>query len=156
MLIIGLGNPGSEYVSTRHNIGFMIIDEIARIHSFNSYTNKFDGLSSSGTIENQKITLLKPLTYMNLSGKSALKAMSYCKPLLLDQVFVIHDDADIKEFDIKIKKGGGSAGHNGLKSIDASIGKDYWRLRIGIGRPENTDQDLSSFVLSKFKNSEKL
>ncbi|BET35680.1 MULTISPECIES: aminoacyl-tRNA hydrolase [Wolbachia] len=149
-LIAGLGNPGSKYELTHHNIGFIVIDAIHKYWNFQSFSNKADYLITSGIINNNKIMLIKPYSFMNNSGIPIAKIKNFYK-LSLDNIVVIHDDADLKFGRIKVKKGGSSAGHNGLKSIDSFIGNDYWRLRFGVGRPENR-KSLADYVLSKFEN----
>jgi len=148
-LIVGLGNIGDEYKNTRHNIGFIAIDEILKNQNY-SVINKpqFKGtLYKSGNY-----LFLKPSTYMNLSGES-IKAVKDFYKIDNDDIIVIHDDLDLKLGALKFKKGGGHGGHNGLKSIDNLIGNDYHRIRIGIGRPEEKDKVLS-FVLGKFSDEE--
>ena len=154
MLIVGLGNPGSEYKNTRHNVGFMAIDAIALKYNFTWQNNtKMMGETSSGFIGTQKITLLKPTTFMNLSGQSVSLVKNYYK-LETSQIFIIQDELDIPCGIIKYKVGGGSGGHNGIKSLDSTIGNMYGRIRIGIDKP--TDQDMvSDYVLSNFTNSER-
>ena len=131
-LIVGLGNPGSEYDFTRHNIGFLAVDALAEKCKAGSWKKKFKGLVASST--DPALLFLKPQTYMNLSGESVVEALNFHK-FSPEQVVVFHDDLDLLPGQIKIKQGGGSGGHNGIKSIDAHIGKDYWRVRIGIGHP---------------------
>ncbi|OCA06738.1 aminoacyl-tRNA hydrolase [Wolbachia endosymbiont of Trichogramma pretiosum] len=149
-LIAGLGNPGSKYELTHHNIGFIVIDAIHKYWNFQSFSNKDGYLITSGITNNNKIMLIKPYSFMNNSGIPIAKIKNFYK-LSLDNIVVIHDDADLKFGRIKVKKGGSSAGHNGLKSIDSFIGNDYWRLRFGVGRPEN-QKSLADYVLSKFEN----
>jgi peptidyl-tRNA hydrolase, PTH1 family len=150
-LIIGLGNPGDEYVRTRHNAGFMVVDAIADKYSFGSFSQKFHGLYTSGEIFDKKVILLKPQTYMNLSGRSAQECAHFFK-IPLEDIIVIHDDLDLGLGRIKIKVGGSSAGHNGLKSLDECIGADYTRLRFGIDRSANKNN--GSYVLSNFAKVE--
>jgi len=149
MLIVGLGNPGNDYEKTRHNIGFMVIDElIARHNASKLSSSNFEG--ELYKFENH--LLLKPLTYMNLSGNSVVKVKNFYK---IEDVVVIHDDLDLPFGALRFKKGGGHGGHNGLKSIDAMIGKEYIRIRIGIGKPEHKGE-VVSYVLSPFgKENEK-
>jgi PTH1 family peptidyl-tRNA hydrolase len=150
-LIAGLGNPGREYAGNRHNVGFMVVDEIAR--SINaSWRAKFRGEIAGGVIENHKVQLLKPHTYMNLSGVSVGEVATFYK-IPPAQVIVIHDDLDLEVGRVKVKKGGGHGGHNGLKSIDAHITQDYWRIRIGIGHPGRASM-VSDYVLSDFNKDE--
>ena len=131
-LIVGLGNPGKEYENTRHNVGFMVADTIFKEYGFANFKDKFDGLIAEGKIEGEKVYLLKPHTFMNLSGNSVIKAANFYK-ILPENIIVIHDDMDLPIGKIKAKIGGGSGGHNGIKSIDAAITPNYNRIRIGIG-----------------------
>ncbi|WP_395463255.1 aminoacyl-tRNA hydrolase [Wolbachia endosymbiont of Cantharis cryptica] len=149
-LIVGLGNPGGQYELTYHNVGFIVVDAICKYWGFQSFSKKADYLVTSGIINDNKVILLKPYSFMNNSGVPVAKIRNFYK-FLLDNILVIHDDADLELGRIKIKKGGGSAGHNGLKSIDSSIGNNYWRLRFGVGRPED-QRSLADYVLSKFEN----
>lgn len=147
-LIVGLGNPGKEYENTRHNIGFIVIDCLAKIIGADMAKSKFDSSMCKVTYKDKDIILLKPQTYMNLSGKAVLSASSFYK-LKPKQIIVIHDDLDLKQGDIRVKIGGGNGGHNGLKSIDSIVGKEYHRIRIGIGRPEHKTM-VNDYVLGKF------
>ena len=151
-LIVGLGNPGSEYVFSRHNVGFMAVDELAHRHSFSEFKEKFKGLISVGEIAGEKVYLLKPQTYMNLSGESVLAVCSFYK-IKPQDIIVFHDDMDLEIARIKVKTGGGSGGHNGIKSIDAHIGLNYTRVRIGISKPERKEQ-VVDWVLSRFRPDE--
>ncbi|MDZ5762587.1 Peptidyl-tRNA hydrolase [Candidatus Cyrtobacter comes] len=146
-LIVGLGNIGEKYSDTRHNIGFAAVDLIHREYEFDEFKVRKKSLISSGTINTQKISLLKPLTYMNNSGIAVSEFVSFYK-IPLQNILVIYDDMDIECGKAKFKFAGGSAGHNGIKSIDAHVGIDYWRLRIGISKPKFAD--ISNYVLSKF------
>ncbi len=150
-LIVGLGNVGAKYELTRHNVGFLFIDALASVNNFGNFKVKFKGEFSKGTIDSQQIILLKPHTFMNLSGQSVQPAMQFFK-IKPEEVLVVHDDIDLKFGVVKTKLGGGDAGHNGLKDITSAIGKDYWRMRIGIGRPEFGE--ISDFVLQKFSKTE--
>lgn len=152
ILISGLGNPGANYDNTRHNIGFNAVDAIAEHLDFPSFSSKFSSLISSKIIGSNKITLLKPQTFMNLSGQALSKAMHFYK-IDLNDLIVIHDDLDLAFAKVKMKIGGGSGGHNGIKSIDQHLGLDYYRLRIGIGKPIH-QKDVSNFVLNKFAKPE--
>lgn len=147
MLIVGLGNPGSTYASTRHNVGFMVIDELCRRHSVQNVSkSSFEGeLFKMGSH-----FLLKPTTYMNLSGRSILAVKNFYK---VDEVIVIHDDLDLPFGALRFKKGGGHGGHNGLKSADGAIGADYVRVRMGIGKPEHKSQ-VADYVLHSFSSEE--
>ena len=154
-LVVGLGNPGTEYAATRHNVGFMAADELHRRYNFLPFRSKFDGLIAEGNIEGEKVYLLKPQTFMNLSGNSVVKAANFYK-ILPQNIVVIHDDMDLPTDKIKAKLGGGAGGHNGLKSIDSCITPNYNRIRIGIGHPQNRDADsIVSHVLSGFSKSDK-
>jgi PTH1 family peptidyl-tRNA hydrolase len=155
ILIVGLGNPGLEYTHTRHNVGFMAVTAIASNLCTNFASNsKFKGNIASSTLSGEKILLLKPDTYMNLSGAAVQLVCSYYK-INAAQVIVIHDDIDLALGDIRIKCGGGHAGHNGLKSIDSHIGKNYFRVRIGVGRPSHSE-DVAHYVLENFSKTEKV
>ena len=152
-LIVGLGNPGTQYQKTRHNVGFIVVDEIFH-HGFFSenWQKKFNGLTVAGEIEGQKVLLLKPETFMNLSGQAVVAACSFFK-IPPSDVIVIQDDIDLPLGKIRVKQGGSSAGHNGIKSIDAAIGPDYHRIRIGVGRPEGP-MDVADYVLSAFSKEQ--
>jgi len=152
-LIVGLGNPGAEYEKTRHNVGFMAIDAVAEKYKFSSFKAKFDGLIADGVIAGQKCLLLKPQTFMNLSGNSVIKTASFYK-ITPEQIVVIHDDMDLQVSQIKAKQGGGTGGHNGLKSIDAHIGNNYNRIRLGVGHPKGQGDAVISHVLSRFNKSD--
>lgn len=151
-LVVGLGNPGSGYAKNRHNVGFMAVDDFVRRHSFAPWRAKFQGQLSEGTIGGDKVLVLKPETYMNLSGQSVGAALRFHK-LTLDDVIVLHDELDLPPGKIRVKKGGGAGGHNGLKSLDAHLGKDYWRVRIGIGHPGDKDR-VTGYVLSDFAKAD--
>ncbi len=149
MLVVGLGNPGSSYSQTRHNIGFMVINELISRHKTSDLTSKhFNGNLAKTNL----FYLLKPTTFMNNSGLSIAKVKSFFK---LDMVVVIHDDLDLPFGALRFKIGGGSGGHNGLKSADLHIGKEYVRVRVGIGHPGDR-ADVSSYVLSAFDDDEKV
>ena len=134
LLIAGLGNPGEKYAGHRHNVGFMAVEAIAGKHRFAAWRQRFHGYISEGTLAGRKTLLLKPMTYMNESGRSVGEAVRYLK-LPLDSVVVIHDELDLAPGKLRAKQGGGDAGHNGLRSITAAISPDYRRVRIGIGHP---------------------
>ena len=154
MLVVGLGNPGSEYAQTRHNIGFMAVDELVRRHSFSPWKTKFQGDMAEGTIAGEKVAVLKPQTFMNLSGQSVGMAARYLK-VTLPHVLVIHDELDLPPGRVRVKTGGGAGGHNGLKSIDAHLGKDYRRIRLGIGHPGDKNM-VSSYVLHPFAKTDQM
>lgn len=152
-LICGLGNFGKEYEKTRHNAGFMAVDDLFFSYGKSDFLKKFDGLISDGEILGEKVIFAKPQTYMNLSGICVNQICKFYK-IKPENVIILHDELDVKIGQIKVKQGGGNAGHNGLKSIDSYIGKDYFRIRIGISRPENENFEISDWVLSKFSQNE--
>ncbi len=151
LLIVGLGNPGGKYEKTRHNAGFMLIDALMSRFKGSGYVDKFHAQYSKIEINNKRIILLKPQTYMNLSGNSVLQAIMFYK-MKPTHIWVAHDDVDLECARIKIKTGGGNGGHNGLKSIDGMIGRNYHRIRIGVGRPQFGE--LGDYVLQNFLNLE--
>lgn len=151
-LIVGLGNPGEKYAANRHNIGFMAIDEVARGYSFGPWKRRFQGLAADGQIGTEKCILLKPMTYMNESGRSAGEAMRFYK-LSPSDVIAIHDELDLKPGTVRVKTGGGNAGHNGLKSLSAYIGNEYTRVRLGIGHPGDKALVIH-YVLQDFAKSD--
>ena len=152
LLLVGLGNPGPKYEMNRHNIGFMAVDEIVRRHSFAPYRTRFQSLATEGTLSGEKVIAMKPTTFMNESGRAVGEAMRYYK-LTLDDVLIIHDELDLAVGKIRAKKGGGLAGHNGLRSIDAHVGKEFSRIRVGIGHPGDKDR-VHRYVLSDFAKAE--
>ena len=145
-LLVGLGNPGTEYAATRHNMGFMAVDAIVRRFSFSGWKSAFKGQVLSAKIKNENILFLKPETYMNLSGESVLAAMSFYK-IKPEDVIVFHDDLALPVGKVKVKTGGSSGGHNGIKNIDAHIGVNYMRVRIGID--QDHAKDTVDYVLGK-------
>ncbi len=151
-LFVGLGNPGAKYEKTRHNIGFLAIDEIVRAHGLSPERSKFQALLSEGKIGTQKVFCLKPQTFMNLSGQSVGEAMRFFK-LEPEDVVVFHDELDLAPGKLKVKKGGGHAGHNGLRSLHDHIGADFTRVRIGIGHPGDK-RLVSGFELHDFAKSD--
>lgn len=151
-LIVGLGNPGGKYARNRHNIGFMAVDRIAEDHGFAPWKSKFQGQVSEGRLGTEKVMLLKPETFMNLSGQSVGEAMRFYK-LGSEDVIVIHDELDLAPGKARLKQGGGHAGHNGLRSIHGHIGEDYTRLRLGIGHPGRKDL-VSAYVLHDFAKAD--
>lgn len=151
LLIVGLGNPGPEHAKNRHNIGFMAADEIVRRHGFGPWKSRFHGLMSEGRLGPHKALVLKPVTYMNRSGISASEAARFYK-IPLDQIVVFHDELDLAAGKLRVKTGGGSAGNNGIRSLDSHIGPDYRRVRMGIGHP-GRDRVLS-YVLEDFRKEE--
>jgi len=153
LLLVGLGNPSPDNEHNRHNIGFKVIDAINKKFSLSKQKPKFKGLLTTGIIEDKKVYAIKPLTFMNNSGQAIRELIEYFKIDLKD-VFVFHDDLDIEFGKIKAKFAGSSAGHNGIESIDKFIGKDYSRIRIGIGRPDSEDE-VAEHVLKNFDEEEK-
>jgi peptidyl-tRNA hydrolase, PTH1 family len=150
LLVAGLGNPGREYGSTRHNVGFMVCDELARRHGA-SFRSKFSGELAELRLDGARVALLKPQTYMNESGRSVGAAVRFFK-LEPDALLVVHDEADLEPGRLQVRAGGGLAGHNGLRSVTQHLRtKDFLRLRVGVGRPERGDpRPVSDFVLSPF------
>ena len=151
-LIVGLGNPGARYARNRHNIGFVIADAVVRRYGFSAYRDRFKGEVAEGPIGGERCLLLKPQTFMNDSGEAVLAAMSFYK-IRPEDILVIHDELDLRPGKVRVKRGGGSAGHNGLRSIDALVGADYWRLRIGIGHP-GVKELVHPYVLQNFPAEE--
>jgi peptidyl-tRNA hydrolase, PTH1 family len=151
-LIVGLGNPGAQYARNRHNIGFMAVDRIAADHAFGPWRRAFRGEVAEGRLGAAKVALLKPATFMNLSGDAVAEAMRFWK-LTPDAVTVIHDELDLAPGKVRVKAGGGHAGHNGLRSIHAHIGEAYGRVRLGIGHPGHKDA-VAGYVLHDFAKSD--
>ena len=151
-LWVGLGNPGAQYALQRHNVGFMAVDTIAEIHDFGPVKKAFQGWTQEGRIGPEKILLLKPATFMNESGRSVGEAMRFYK-LDVGDVTVFHDELDLAPFKVKVKTGGGTAGHNGLRSTEAHIGNEFRRVRIGIGHPGHKDK-VSPYVLGNYAKAE--
>ncbi|CAN5291575.1 aminoacyl-tRNA hydrolase [soil metagenome] len=151
-LWVGLGNPGPQYAMNRHNVGFMAADIIADGHGFSSYKRQFQGWFSEGRIGPEKILLLKPATFMNESGRAVGEAMRFYK-LAAEDVTVFHDELDLLPFRVKVKRGGGTAGHNGLRSTEAHIGNPFRRVRIGIGHPGHKDR-VHDYVLGNYAKAE--
>jgi PTH1 family peptidyl-tRNA hydrolase len=151
-VFVGLGNPGEKYARQRHNIGFMALDAIARAHGFSPWRPRFQSLAAEGMIGNDKILALKPQTYMNESGRAVGEALRFFK-LVPGDVVVLHDELELDPGRVKVKTGGGHAGHNGLRSIDAHIGPAYRRLRLGIGHPGVKDLVLP-WVLGDFARAD--
>ena len=152
LLLVGLGNPNPNNTNNRHNVGFLVIDEINKKFKLSKQKPKFKGLLTTGNIDEQKVYAIKPLTFMNSSGVCIKELIEYFK-IDVKNVFVFHDDMDIDLGKIKVKFGGGSAGHNGIESIDKNIGKNYSRIRIGIGRPKKNSTG-ADHVLDNFSNEE--
>src|SRR6201981_2861963 len=151
-LVVGLGNPGSRYARNRHNIGFMAVEAIARSHGAAGFRSRFKGELAEVSIGGERVLLLKPQTFMNESGESVGEAARYFKILPCETV-VIHDEIDLRPGKLRVKRGGGSAGHNGLRSIDALLGQDYWRVRIGVGHP-GVKELVQPYVLQNFSGEE--
>jgi PTH1 family peptidyl-tRNA hydrolase len=151
-LIVGLGNPGARYARNRHNIGFMAVDAIARRHGFPGFRNRFKGVLAEGTIAGERRLLLKPQTFMNASGESIAEAARFYK-IDNDEIVVIHDEIDLRPGKLRVKRGGGNAGHNGLRSLDPLLGPDYWRVRIGVGHP-GVKELVQPYVLQNFPEDE--
>ena len=151
-LWVGLGNPGAQYALQRHNVGFMVADTIAELHDFGPVKKAFQGWTQEGRIGPEKILLLKPATFMNESGRSIGEAMRFYK-LDVGDVTVFHDELDLAPFKVKVKIGGGTAGHNGLRSTEAHIGNEFRRVRIGIGHPGHKDK-VSPYVLGNYAKAE--
>ncbi len=151
-LWVGLGNPGPQYAMQRHNVGFMAVDTIAEMHDFGPVQKKFLGWLQEGRIGGDKILLLKPATFMNESGRSVGEALRFYK-LSTEALTVFHDELDLAPFKVKVKRGGGTAGHNGLRSIDQHLGPDFRRVRLGIGHPGHKDR-VTGYVLGNYAKSE--
>lgn len=147
-LVVGLGNPGEKYARNRHNIGFMAADEIVRRHSFSNYRAKFQGEISEGKIGTDKVLILKPMTFMNESGRSVKEVVTFYK-IAAQDIIVLHDELDLVPGKLRVKRGGGHAGHNGLRSIHAHVGEGYARVRLGIGHPGSKER-VTGHVLKDF------
>jgi PTH1 family peptidyl-tRNA hydrolase len=152
LLFVGLGNPGAKYARNRHNIGFAVVDEIARRHGFAPWRRRFQGETSEGALDGARIILLKPTTYMNESGRSVQEAANFFK-LTASDVTVFQDELELAPAKLRIKVGGGIAGHNGLRSVTSHIGNDYRRVRLGIGHP-GVKELVHGHVLSDFAKSD--
>jgi PTH1 family peptidyl-tRNA hydrolase len=158
LLLVGLGNPGSEYAGNRHNIGFMAVDEIVRRHDFGPWRKRFQARTAEGTVALpgggvEKVVAVEPLSYMNLSGQSVAAATGFFK-LPLERVVVFHDELDLAPGRLRVKRGGGAGGHNGLRSIDSHLGPDYWRVRLGIGHPGDKAL-VHGYVLHDFAKADR-
>jgi len=151
-LLVGLGNPGAQYALHRHNIGFMAADAIAEVHRFDPWRVKFQGLAAEGRIGGTRLLLLKPTTWMNESGRSVGEAMRFFKLTPAD-VTVFYDELDLAPGKLRVKIGGGAAGHNGIRSMAAHIGEDFRRVRLGIGHPGHKDR-VTGHVLGNFSRAE--
>jgi PTH1 family peptidyl-tRNA hydrolase len=148
----GLGNPGPQYAMHRHNVGFMAVDVIAEMHGFGPVQKKFSGWVQEGRLGQDKILILKPATFMNESGRAIAEALRFYK-LAVEDLTVFHDELDLAPFRVKVKVGGGTAGHNGLRSIDSHLGADFRRVRIGIGHPGHKDR-VTGHVLGNYAKAE--
>jgi len=151
-VFVGLGNPGSSYERHRHNVGFMALDRIADVHRFSAWKKRFQALTSDGSLGDERVLLIKPQTYMNDSGQSVGEALRFLK-VPVSELYVFHDELDLAPGKLKVKLGGGNAGHNGLRSITAHVGNEYTRVRIGIGHPGAKDL-VSSYVLHDFAKAD--
>lgn len=151
-LWVGLGNPGTQYALHRHNVGFMALDVIAQDHGFSPWKKQFQGLTAEGRVGPEKILLLKPQTFMNDSGRSIRAAADFYK-LGVEDVTTFHDELDLAPMKVKVKRGGGTAGHNGLRSTEAHMGNAFRRVRIGIGHPGHKDR-VTGHVLGNYHKSE--
>jgi peptidyl-tRNA hydrolase, PTH1 family len=152
-LLAGLGNPGSNYAMNRHNVGFLAIDRLANQHGFSPWKKKGASLISDGRIGSEKVILVKPQSFMNKSGLPIAEIARFHK-IDTNDTFVFHDELDLAAGKLRVKTGGGHGGHNGLRDIDRHIGVDYWRVRIGIGRPPHEAMDVKSWVLADFGRDE--
>ena len=151
-LWVGLGNPGAQYAMHRHNVGFMAVDTIAEVHDFGPVKKAFQGWVQDGRVGNARVLLLKPATFMNDSGRSIAEALRFYK-LNVSALTVFHDELDLAPFKVKVKTGGGAAGHNGLRSTDQHLGPDYRRVRLGIGHPGHKDR-VNGHVLGNYAKAE--
>ncbi|TAK47073.1 MAG: aminoacyl-tRNA hydrolase [Xanthobacteraceae bacterium] len=152
-LFVGLGNPGSKYAGNRHNIGFMAVDAIARRHGFAPWRKRFHGEAAEGVVDGARVMLLKPATFMNESGRAVADAANFFK-LDASAIVVFHDELDLPPAKVRVKSGGGIAGHNGLRSISDHVGNDYRRVRLGIGHPGIRDI-VHAYVLSDFAKADR-
>jgi PTH1 family peptidyl-tRNA hydrolase len=153
LLFVGLGNPGAKHAGNRHNVGFMALQAIAKRHGFPPWRRRFQGVATEGTIGGEKVLLLLPGTYMNESGRAVAEAQHFYK-LGLGDIVVFHDEIELPPAKVRVKAGGGIAGHNGLRSISQHVGNDYRRVRIGVGHPGVKDL-VHAYVLSDFAKSER-
>jgi PTH1 family peptidyl-tRNA hydrolase len=152
-VLVGLGNPGKEYQDNRHNIGFMVMDDIARTYNLPAFRSKFEGELTEGRIGDEKVVLVKPMTFMNLSGECVQKVARFYK-VTPNRIIAFHDELDLAAGKMRVKKGGGAAGHNGLKSMDQHLNsQDYWRVRMGIGHPGDKER-VTGHVLGNFSSAE--
>ena len=152
MIWAGLGNPGPQYAMHRHNVGFMAVDVIAEMHAFGPVQKKFSGWMQEGRLGGEKVLLLKPATFMNESGRAVGEALRFYK-LGIEDLTVFHDELDLAPFKVRVKRGGGTAGHNGLRSLGQHLGPDFRRVRIGIGHPGHKDR-VTGHVLGNYAKAE--
>ena len=152
-LMVGLGNPGASYARNRHNVGFMAVDAIARRHGIGPWRRRFQGVAAEGTLTGERVLLLLPGTYMNDSGLAVAEASHFYK-IGVDDIVVFHDEIDLAPAKVRVKTGGGIAGHNGLRSISSHVGNDYQRVRIGVGHPGDKDL-VQPYVLGDFAKAER-
>jgi PTH1 family peptidyl-tRNA hydrolase len=149
-LIAGLGNPGPQYQFDRHNVGFMVGEELRRRHEFPKLRSRFQGLAGEGSINGCRAVILLPMTFMNLSGRSVAEAMRWFK-IPVENMMAVHDEVELPFGDARLKEGGGLGGHNGLRSLEQSLHtRDFWRLRVGVGRPDTGSRPLADYVLEPF------
>jgi PTH1 family peptidyl-tRNA hydrolase len=153
LLFVGLGNPGAKYQNNRHNVGFMVVNEIARRHGFQPWRRRFQGETAEGTLERERVVLLKPMTFMNDSGQAVQEASAFFK-LSPGEITVFHDEIELPPAKVRVKVGGGIAGHNGLRSISAHVGNDYRRVRLGVGHP-GVKELVHGHVLNDFARDER-
>ncbi|WP_323797192.1 aminoacyl-tRNA hydrolase [Nisaea sp.] len=152
-LFVGLGNPGAKYELTRHNIGFLVADEIASSYGFGPFRSRFQALTADGTVGGEKVLLMKPTTFMNDSGRAVSEAVRFFK-IPLENIIVFYDEIDLEPGKLRVKRGGGSGGHNGIRSLDAHVGKEYWRVRLGVGHPGDKNR-VKDYVLQDFAKAER-
>ena len=152
-LIVGLGNPGPGYANNRHNVGFKIIDAVVERYCLGPYRVRFHGLAARGDVEGTRVLALRPSTYMNRSGEAVAAAARYHR-IPVERIVVVHDELDLRPGKVRVKRGGGAAGHNGLRNIDAHLGPEYWRVRVGIGHPGDP-AGAQSYVLRDFAKAER-
>ena len=154
LLLVGLGNPGRDYAGNRHNIGFMALGRMAGVHGFSPFREKFQGELSQGEVAGEKALAFRPLTYMNESGRAVGEAARFFK-VPPERIFVFYDELDLAPGKLRVKFGGGAAGHNGIRSIDSHLGPDFWRIRLGIGHPGHRDK-VTGHVLKDFTKQDKV
>ena len=149
-LVVALGNPGAEYQFHRHNVGFMVGEELRRRHGLPQLRSRFQGLAGEGTVVGVRVVLLLPMTFMNLSGRAAAEAARWYK-IPVERMLVVHDEVELPFGEVRLKEGQGLGGHNGLRSLEQSLGcRDFWRLRVGVGRPDSSGRPLIDHVLAQF------